>query len=81
MPTPSTLRKRLQLTHDFEQLYSRLESGDAAAVEEAIEEARDIICGLVLCEDAEVLALVFRALVKVLDDMQQEIDHGGWQFK
>jgi hypothetical protein len=76
MPTPSTLRKRLALIADLDQLASRLDNRDPAA----IEETQDHIAGLTLCDDPNILAMVIRAMARVLTDMQQELDRGGWTF-
>ncbi len=73
MPRPESLRLRTKLIAEFEQLAERLEHGDATS----IEEAQDRLYGIALTEDCDILALVFRALLRVLDDMQSKVDESG----
>lgn len=77
MPSPSALRKRLELIHEFEQLQSRLEAGD----ETALEPATDILLGVAMCQDCATMASVMKALVGVLESFQEMIDRGGWQYE
>lgn len=76
MPRPENLRLHLKLLSDLDQLAARLEAGDQSAV----AEAQDRLYGVALCNDPITLALVMKALAKVLADFQQEIDAGGWRF-
>ena len=76
MPSPESLRIRVQLIHTFDQLAERLANGDASA----IEEAQDRIAGLAICDDPYVLSLVMRAMARVLTDQQEELDRGGWTY-
>jgi hypothetical protein len=70
MPQPENLRLRAQLIAEFDQLAERLAHGDRTAV----ADAHDIICGLTLCDDLDTLAQVMRALARVLEEQQAEID-------
>ncbi len=76
MPSPASLRLRVKLIHDFEQLSERLAHGD----ETAMEEARDRLVGISLAADCQTMADVFRALGQVLTDQQVTIDHGGFRY-
>jgi hypothetical protein len=76
MPTPQNLRLRLKLISQFDQLAERLTHGD----ETALEEAKDRLFGIATACDCDVMSQVFRALAKVLTDMQKTIDDGGFQF-
>ncbi len=76
MPSPANLRLRLQLIAQFDQLAERLADGDQSA----LAEAHDRIAGLTLCDDCDTLASVFRALARVLEEQQGEIDRGGFKM-
>lgn len=76
MPTPANLRLRLKLLSDFDQLVARLEARD----DSAIKEAQDRLYGIALTEDPGTLALIFRALARVLEEQQPAIDAGGFKM-
>jgi hypothetical protein len=76
MATPENLRLRLQLIAKFDQLSARLDAGD----ETAIDEARDHICGLVICEDTETMSLIMKALSSVLEGFQGQVDANSWKY-
>jgi hypothetical protein len=76
MATPENLKIRLQLISRLDQLASRLDDGD----ETAIDEARDHLCGLIVSNDTETLALVMKALASVLEGFQGEVDANSWRY-
>ena len=76
MPTSETLRRRLQLIAEFQQLQARLEAGD----ETAIEPATDILIGVSITKDCGTLALVMKALAETLAGFQGELDREGWKY-
>lgn len=77
MPDPYSLRLRLKLISEFDQLAVRLDHNEPGAV----EEARDRIAGMTLCDEPDILAMFIRAMARTLADMQDEIDRGGWTTK
>jgi len=76
MPTPRNLRLRLKLISQFDQLAERLTHGD----ETALEEAKDRLFGIATACDCDVMSQVMKAMARVLEEQQQEIDRGGWKM-
>jgi hypothetical protein len=72
MPTPENLKLRVQLIAKFDQLRSRLESGDEAA----IEEAQNHISGLIVCDDMPTLALAMKCLAGLLLPLVARLEAG-----
>jgi hypothetical protein len=74
--SPEGKRLRCRLIHKFEQLASHLEAAD----ESALTEAQDCLIGISMRSEVYTMGLVFRALVQTLDNMQGEIEAGGFRF-
>ena len=76
MPSRESLRIRLRLMHRWEAIAERLTHNDESALAEAI----DILEGIRLNATCESMTWVFRGLVSALDQMQPQIDAGGWKM-
>ena len=76
MPKPENLKLRLRLIAKFDSLSARLADGDQTA----IESAHLHIGGLLACNDCDTLGLIMKALGRVLEDMQEEIDTNKYHW-
>ena len=76
MASPQSLKTRLALMSKFEQLAARLSDGD----ESAVEDARECLVGIEMAATCSTMAMIFKALVAVLGDMQGEIDAAGFRY-
>ena len=76
MPTSESLRLRIRLIAEFEQLAERLAHGN----ETTVEEAQNRLYGAAMAANVDTLALIMKALATVPSQMQDEIDRGGLKF-
>jgi hypothetical protein len=76
MPRPESLRLRVALISTFDQLAARLADHDESALLEAV----DRLQGIALTADCDVMSQVMKAMARVLEEQQGQIDNAGFQW-